>query len=654
MVDFSSAQVGGPQGSPVSVQAPVTGPSLAGPLNTISSVFQQKEVNDKAKRVAAAGAAEEGAVGRFVSEMSVLADAVDSGNMPPAEAAGRARATLNKALANNPQNSKAILSASNSFTSSGLGKVITEGNFQVQMERDLITDAAQAGYVQPYMDEAQTEEGVAKHQALLAFQASQEAKRDAVALESSQIALEEAKAGQKLRIGRVGAAETKFQAGVTSATANARTAQLNLSKAQRAQEQANTKKQQHGAVAEFADLSYFSIRGQINQVYQDISGGKVAPEVGEQRLLSLKADTGQVVTQLGRGLDKAVVDHLSSPVNQLLDTAIKNVSSDNRTKLLEDAVKRTKAISVSNAVSQDPELAKLWSLTSMLGPNNSAIIEATGPVATRFLNNNGEPTGSPANLTEDQPEGTDAVTSYLEFVKGGMVKLKQAKPDDGKPADPAEVAAHVNNVLAGTTKYDGSVSNLTEIKRTIDYYASPEFAEYMFENKGHVDPNVLNAAASVVVKRIKDELAPAVKADFTKAMASDGSDPFARTTVGVGAGDVELEVRGNQVLFVGQPQKPGNVLEVFRDPEAIAETLNKQYSAALTKTIMAEANLSGQTFAETFEQLKPFMVPEESVAPPTQEEAIESSVAELMADPDIIEAGLTEEQVRAAVVGEVQ
>ena len=649
MVDFSSAKVGGPVGSPVSVQAPVSRPSMAGALSTVVSVFQQKAVNDKAARVAAADVAEEGAVGRFVTDMSVLADAVEGGNMQPEEGAARGRALLSKTLANNPQNSKAILSASNSFTSSGLGKVITEGNAQVQMERDLITEAAQAGYVQPYMDEAQTQEGVANHRALLAFQASQEARREALSLEASEVSLQEAKAAQSLRIGRAGQAEVKFQAGVSSAVSGAQTAQLNLSKAQRAQKEATAKKKQQGAVAEFADLSFFSVRGQINQVYSDIAGGKVDPTVGEQRLLSIKAEASHVVTQLGKGMDKSEVDHLASPINQLLDTAIKNVSSDNRTKLLEDAVKRTKAMSVSNAVGQDPDLAKMWALTSMLGPNNSAIIEATGPVARRFLQNNGEPTGNPANLTEDQGGTTDAVTSYLEFVKGGMVKLKQAKPEDGKPADPVEVAAHVNNVLAGTTKYDGSVSNLTEIKRTIDYYASPEFAEYLFENKGHVDPNVLNAAASVVVKRIREELAPAIKADLTNAMKTVPVSQFLATSKpGVAQGAIELEVRGNQVLFIGQPQGVSTVFSPTKDPQAIAETFNKQYSAALTKTIMAEANLSGQTFAETFEQLKPFLVPEEAAAP-SAEAVFESDMAELRADPEL--EGFTEEQLEEVLRG---
>ena len=655
MVDFTTAQISGDAQSAVGVHAPVESPSLAGPLSVATSAFKQKEVNDKAARKLAAADAEQGVVGRYVTDMAVLADAVEGGNMKPEEGSARARALLTQTLANSPQSSKAILSASSSFSSSGLGKVITEGNFQVQMERDLIEEAAADNFVQPYMDETQVQEGLANHRAMQSFMAAQEAKRDAISLESAEIGLQESRAAQNLRIGRAGASEVKFQAGVSSAVTNAASAQLNLSSAQRKQQEANIETQQQGSLAEFADLSYFPTKARIEQIYQDVANGRMAPEVAEQRLLSVRADIGHTTTQLGKNLDKGKVDHLASPLNQLLDTAIKNVSSDNRTKLLEDAVKRTKAMSISNATQREPRLTEVWALTSMLGPNNSAIIGATGPIARDFLTSNGSTTGNPANLTEDQSGKSDGVTAYLEFVKGGMVKLNQPRPEDGKPANPEEVAGHVTNILAGTAKYNGSVNSLVEIKRTIDYYASPEFSEYMFENKGHVDPAVRAAAASTITKRIKDELAPAVKEDFTKAMSTQtGMGTFGTTTVGVNAGDVELQVRGNQVLFVGQPQKTGTVMKEHRDPEAIAANLNKKYSAALTKTILAEANLSGTTFAESFTNLEPFLVPDEAVAPPTQEEEVESAVSELMADPDIIEAGLTEEQVRAAVMGEVK
>lgn len=649
MADFTEAQISGPQGSPVTAQAPVSKPSIVPTVsNILTSIFDSSR--NEVSATQANKDFENRVVGDFVSEMSVLADGVDSNELSREEASARSRALLTRTLASYPKNSKAILAASSSFVSSGIGKAISEGSFQEKLEIDEIEKAAQAGYVQPYMSEEERELGISHYRESQATKALNEAKRSRITLESSELALSEAQAARDLRVSRAGQEDVKFNASVDSAVFNAQSAKLSLSEAQRKNKAENIKRQQHSLVAEFADNSFFTTRARIRQVYEDVNNG-LDPEVGRQRLLSLKADTSQVVTQMGRDLERTTIDSLAYPVNQLIDQSLVNLSSENRTQLLEDSVKRWKAVSTANLVNNDPELSRIYTFTTMFGANSAAMVESIGNQASIYMRNNATKEGAPASLVENQIGSTDSVTAYLEFVKGGLTKLSDGSSPDGKKADPEEVATHVTNILDGTNKHGPTANSLVEIKRTIDFYSSPQFAEYLHNNRESLDPQVIRDTADFIAKRIKDELAPAVAEDFAKAMSDNNQDIFLGNVRGIEAGDVTLETRGNQVLFVGKDSKASTATETFQDPKAIAERLNKKYSAALTKTILAEANLSNQTFKEAFDGVKPFIIPDQAKEKGT---SIDDAVAELMADPDIQAQNFTEEEVRKFVEEQVK
>jgi len=165
MADFNTVDIGGPLGSSVTPQAPVVDQGVSLALADASTLVQgagqaiyEDRYNRRYKAAADAKSAEELATGKAIGgltdRLTTIADAVERGDMTPAEAGVRKRAELGTAIGNSPQYAKDIMSAFNAFGSDA-GAISAKGNQDQQLYENQYKEAGMAGVFKPWMSPAQ-------------------------------------------------------------------------------------------------------------------------------------------------------------------------------------------------------------------------------------------------------------------------------------------------------------------------------------------------------------------------------------------------------------------------------------------------------------------------------------------------------------------
>ena len=553
MVDFTTAQIGGPQGGGASVRAPVVDQStsvLAKGVSSVISIFEKGLVNqakaDEKRLTKEASLRESSVVGSFTKQMNLIADGVQLGKLTPAEAGIRSRSLLTQSITEFPDLSGTLLKTSSTFSSSGVGKVIQEGNEQQQLLRAERKAASEGKYIFPYMSLEEQAEGV------LAFRQSEITKRR----------IEEQTKALQLRRDKV-----------------------STSDAERQEEERQGRNLIENELAVFASQKYESYKGQVGQVYADVANGMPLEQATaslKQVLFTFNAD----LSQMSRGGGKETTESLAAPIRAFLNGAIANVGSENALKRLETSNAIAKAQSVNNELA-NPEVRKWWGKSTIAGNQNPTVVSGMGnAISGRNAVKNSRTGGSPANLTATDDSENRGVDGYFNMLKNSHNEIK----NKGSIIDPVEQNTHVNNVVKGAAR-DIPTASLVDNKHTIDYLSSPEFGEYM-KSGAPMSREEIRKAEGVIVQSIDRELVPAIEDDINSLFGLVTIDQ--PTLLGV-------ELRGNQVVFTSSSPNRSEQVGVRR--------LNERYGTAATKTLQAVANLGGGSLDSGFETLKSKLFP---------------------------------------------
>ena len=583
MADFTGAQIGGPQQTAIAVQAPTTSGVASAAVRGVGSIFDSLIESKKDKATKEADIQANQAVGTLTEEFSVLSAGIEAGTISPSRVGAEKRAVLARLRAEYPEHSKLLLSTAAAYLGSNLGSTIVKGTAK-QQERDRENQLAQDnGFTTPDMSEEETTEGVLAYRKAVATE-----KRIKEA--ASLLAHNESVAASNLRKRNAGLTQQAFEARSSSAITGAASSRLALKGAQEKANKEFVEGEKVELVKSVAESAYHTLPIKITKILEGVEAGG-DPEAARAEINRLKTDYAQVLSQMSGGLD---LEYLAQPSLDMLSFVEANLGSEKIAGLWKGRLEQMKARNQLSLMLKEPDLAKFAAGTSLLGNNHAGLIGAANSLVVRIFRDNTAAT--PVNLGGVD---VDDANTYLSFLRDGV-----SNPE----VDPLEVEEQVNSVVDSVGMY-GPRGKLTDQRAAIDYLSSEDFAKFL--ETGSLNPDQTDEASDYIIKAVEDELAPQVKAK----LFDEGVSKFRGVVTGRSFEGVGLQLVGGRVRFVGGA---GGVVSGGRNkrsgpaggsPKDLALSLNKEYGAAINKTLGAYANLTQTTLKENLQVFSDLILP---------------------------------------------
>jgi len=567
MVDFTQAQVGGPQGTPVTVQAPISDRSAELGVNLFTNIVKTVGASREAQQEAESKTADNTALANYSKQQLKLAQAVEQGAMSSAKARTLMRVNTSQFISDNPALREDTFKAHKSIVGgSGLGKIVAEGTQAEKLQIKLESKAAMEGWLSPDMTDEERDEGVQNY-------------------------LDNQAADRAL---------AKAQKNVSLATAK-----VGLSEAERKAELGKAKADTQRALSQTASAWTKRAVGEVGSINKQVEQGTLSPQDAEIRLKQLKSTLSGELSRMGAQGGGEYLNTIANPIMGVYDNGIEQVSGRISTAAVKLSNDRKVAIA-TNQLLQNESAVRIKAAQSLSNHTDVVSISKIDGIVVDFIEAaaDSSPDSEVANLTVSGKG--ESTKNYLGIMKDNY------KADGRKDTSEEEkigIQDGVNDMLRSLPTHEGSIKSPKQVAELLNHYASQEFGSYSVANGAVMDQGAAAESVRVIQGQILNAVGPEIEKFYNSGFKIEGNvksrvNPLPPT-------DVKVAVMPNFVngAFVFTP-RAGFINDP--DVQARASRMTKDMAPAINKLIKAESHLSGhKSYATTYQNLLPAMFPGE-------------------------------------------
>lgn len=591
MADFTTSQIGGPKGSPVSPQSPVTDNSDAVGLsaigNIISSLGQavphyvaQKAQNDKIERENTKNTI----LSDFAQKQLKVADALETGEITnSAQARMIMRKNLSDYLGNNPALGKELVQMhAETLNKTRLGTAAYEGTEQEQQQRQIDKDMLSKGWMQPDWPEDRKEAARNAYFDYTQELTKMESLQKRLQLESSQVGLQRAKIGlQKDVVGLSTAKIANSTAGITN-----QTAALNLQQKQLAVGAQQALGNIQGPISVKLGNDFETFREAVAQ-------NKMTPENAVMGINQKLSEVRIATSKLSANAGGEYVNALIKPLEEMAKNYTDYVTGKIKLETLNNQNALTTA-KVTAQIGQDPKGAVMIA-TGHLFPNAQMMLAGQINETVKDLYKRAD-ANKPIDLVPDYDEDKKDMANYLSILKDNAVAANTGKLS-GPQGQPVidNLNQHFSSVLRGIHVYQGAATDASQYAHIIDYLGDPAVNKYSVTHGGAVDETAKRQALDVIRYQYDNSLIPLIRDEWAKSGVGGivEEDPriadLTMAKVKPTKDLIQPEFVGSGVTFKAAPGT------THRPTLDRVRYLNKNVSPLLNKMITAQATLEGSS-----------------------------------------------------------
>lgn len=587
MADFTISYVGGPEGSPMTPEAPVQSVTNTALYETVSEIggnFAENLIEaQREKAKAALQAQSDQTVSSFVQQQLALADAVELGDLSSAEARMRMRANLTRAIADNPALTVDLGKAHTSLVkTTGLGQAVYEGTEQEQQQTRIENAAIDAGWVRP---DQSNEEKAAAATAYQEFQRS----IDMMNFEQKKVALQSA------------------QVGLTTAGIQQQTAKLSLAQKQR-------QITSQAAIGQASNAYMVKLSNDLEAIRQAKERGEIDATQAAMMADNAYLAVDQVSRQVGAQAGSEYVNNVTAPMKMMLENYKGYMGGSIALNDLETR-NQTSVAMQTNLLVANPEAARLVA-TSKLFPNSDVVtLTETNDLVMNFIKGGQDTQTKPADVLPDYQEGKQALNTYL-----GMVSQSMSKVNNKTAVDPDATVEDINNnltnILRGIDVYGPTVSSAADYNGVMDFLSKPEVGKFITGQGGLRDEGAAYKAAQAIEYQYANQVLPLIQEEWNKAKTGgQATITYQGRTEVPGIKNQKPVSELITPVFLGGGinfnVKPGTTDSFVRSK---AKELNEKVAPVLNRLIRVSAHLSGNTdYKSVYESLYSNLFVEEEV-----------------------------------------
>jgi hypothetical protein len=612
--------VGGPNLPQPTVQNDTTARTISSATNLVSGGLDSilsgrkdylKQLKEQQKNTA---------LSQYEQDVLKISDAVDQGSINSVQAKQRYRTLTSQYISQHPMLTDAINETGGKILSNaGLGEVISKGTLQEQQKNALVSQAAQAGWVDiksdPDTQEQQMRDWQAYHRNKDVLEAQQQNltyQRGLIGLETDKVQLASAK-------------QSYVTGGITQ-----QNARVTLAK--------NTAEYEaQRAVGGMVDAYGAKHQNEVNGVLDQVNSGKMSKQDGIIALNQIDANISQQIRSGLGGFGLQYADNMTTPLKMRSDNARKFLSGEITKDVLDNTAHNAVAIQKTNLLG-DPSVAQ-WAALSDLFKNNGSLLQAGDTIMVDYLKKGSgllSTVFKPVDPTPSHDREKQGFGNYLSAVKLGMSQLN-AGVNTGNTQ--VEISNNITSMLKGINAYKDSVDNAKDYNQVVDFLASPEFGKYM-NKSGGVFSEAASKAKAILQERYEKDGLDLIRDEYNRKALNPGAK-HANDVISVYAPNMQ---RANEAELPGYvlPQWNGSGV-VFQPKEGLkdqdlsyaksnAQDLNKSVAPLLNRLIRVHANLEGSMdYKKAYEDYyapKLFPAPEAPKENPKQPSVSSSSGAE--------------------------
>lgn len=503
MADFS-VNVEGPQGSsqpiaPVQQQQKDLGLNLFSQVggvvakaaldysNNQQAVKQQELINSNTSN--------------FAQAQLRIASAVDTGDMTSQEGRMRMRANYTRAIADNPGLVGDLAKVHKDIVStSGLGKVVSEGTDQEQMNLAAEKEATLAGWVPAHLNAEGRQEATQAH---LQFKRAQEDLK----AEAARVNLQSAKINQQ-----------SSRIGLASAQVGLQSAKIGLMQKERSE-------RSRAALGSIADTYNYKFSQDLDEIRIRHERGEITGQEATLLADQQYATIAQVTSRIGGDADAEYLGNITAPMKMRYENTKKFLNGDIDKQVLENqnfiATAKQKQIILGN-----PDTAKTIAVSQLLPNAQVTLMPALNDAVVKIMESNNNPETKPADILPDNEAGKKDTKNYFSLLQHNMSAFS-AGTMVNKDGAVAELDINLSNVLRGIDAYSLTASNPAEYNQVVDFLASPEFGKYT-TLKGGIPADQATSAKQVLQSNYENQVLPLLK----KAWEDSKTGPVAQVNIG--------------------------------------------------------------------------------------------------------------------------
>lgn len=253
----------------------------------------------------------------------------------------------------------------------------------------------------------------------------------------------------------------------------------------------------------------------------------------------------------------------------------------------------------------DPASAAVITANKLI-PNNPSLSLGSAAQGARLLAILGNQDPAAGGLKTPQVIGTDQEKATLDLLKDGLKGLTSGKIPKSEDAD-RQAANSVNNLLKQTGELinRGGVGP-TDLKKAADFFASPEYAGWV--TSGKMDKQAANTAKQVFQLVYEPAIIQGVQQKFDQELFSPNAT--SKDFVAKRASEtVDVKFTGTGVVFEPKAYK-GGMMDIELRNQAQIVTQLKSAQAGINQLVHMGAHMEGSTnYAKYWEEHKHEFLP---------------------------------------------
>jgi len=406
------------------------------------------------------------AIDGFISEQTLLGDAVAQGRLTSKQAKSKARNNFLRAQADNPGLGQKLIDVHGKIMSqTGLGAIIKEGTEDEQLETARVKEATLAGFAKPSDDVETQAEGVERYFSLKRADAERDSAMKKLALVD--------KSDSHARM---------------VATEEAKSATLKLS----------------GTLAP-------QIAKEIDDVGLLVSNGTLSQEEGLDEINALRINYLQNFSLTSARAGGDFANNLKAPISLIFDNASEKLEGKKTLELIERQNKNYLALA-TNDLLKDETIRNVVALSNQMG--NSISGQAfTNKIIHEQMK----------KFTDPKPKSNSPVTGETSEVEPTLELLKNnlaVANSKQMSADEQQDLHHtMRKVLKSVNIYRSAVEDPAEYNSIITFAASSDYGDYSVANGG-VDTELSSQAKDIIDIQYTQEVLPLLKTEYEKVVTT--------------------------------------------------------------------------------------------------------------------------------------
>lgn len=493
MADFTLSYVGGPQGSPVTPESPVQSVTNEAVFETLAGIggnFAENLIGQRKERAKLTREAQEAqAISSFGQEQLSLAEAVEMGDIPSAEARSRMRANLTRAIANNPGLTLELGKAHTALVkTTGLGQATYEGTDAEKEQERFLKRAEDAGRILPGM--------------------TQEQKMEAALDYSEWQRLADERKEEADRVSLLSAKQSFVTGGITQ-----RSAQLALDNSLR-------QRSQQQNLAKSANLYSKHYNNKLAQTFTQFQSGQIQDPA--QAILQIEQDSLELMELLRQGNESAGADYINNLTKPLLDMKavyISQIKGEDNKVALTNRLENAKTRLTLATVDASPEFLPFLTLSSIVPQSQtfSKVDQELNAMKLLMVNSDPDPKKKVIDPLPDTKEGKATLKTMFDNTLIPNISQVNSGVHSDQEGAVKQINANINNLLVGLPAYGPSTSNVGDFTPVIQFFADTNVGKYLASDKAVVDKGS-TAKAREALKFYYDQQAfPVIMEEYQQA-----------------------------------------------------------------------------------------------------------------------------------------